>query len=93
MDFDEEPLNGEGAEEGGAADISERRIVEASLPVSLLFARPRYSELVRAARGFIETYPENAVITAQVAVEVFVEMAFSRLLSEGDLPPPLAEAV
>ena len=44
-----------------------------------LFEPPRSSALIRTAKTMARDHPDLAVITAQVAVEIFVERAFDAL--------------
>lgn len=56
--------------------------VGVSLNVSSLFAKPWYSVLTSTAKGFVSDHPEAAVVTAQIATEVYAELAFAELTRE-----------
>jgi hypothetical protein len=48
--------------------------------LTIAFQSPRAIELLSAAEGMADERPENAVITAQIAVEVCVQRCFELLL-------------
>lgn len=48
------------------------------LRTEILFQNPRSNELIRSAESMASEHPEMAVVTAQIAVEVFVQQALTR---------------